>query len=570
MPTDTDTEIEAEPTIEQDAVSPADRSGRRSVLHGVRRVATPASIVVAWIVVVTQWNDNDSALFNWATITAGVVLGVVTILWLVSLRFPALRRALLPFEGGLVVAAVVLAWATGGREVDLLGDRIAIAIGFGVVAALLLAFMQQLVAGRDRAWAWLAGVVVVCAAAGIAVPATLDWLDTSEPMSYDAAFAGEILSRSTDEGFRLDDISVLYDAPTLGGGYNDEAAAAMYGIGYATPAVMIDPATGLPADTASPTEPAMAQAVPAPSMPGSVEGSISSVPTVRNDWGRLLAKPNGAITLAVQPGIATGVTDPIVGSLRRGGCSDPAGKELLSVKLGRATRDRIERTLPMRVDDLRIEDKLSFVIGTAEPLAPTRCIQLLSGSGIALAKLGAASFNDECLKPLALPRGSEYLVRSSSFQDASCARRFSDFAEISAALLVPRGSVTAYRDCHRTHEGRVVATERKLPDGAIAVTYPDYVYGQCLQYGVNGMTYGTGYASGAVGMASATPTPTPYDGDPDAAGAPALVEPMSPATTSPPGPSAPAAAAPSMLGTPGVPNEDLDGLTPEEAMAKIR
>lgn len=572
MPTDTDSTTEQDP-IEPIDPAPTGSTTRRSILRAVRRLATPVSIVVAWIVVVTQWNQSDTALFNWATITAGIVLGIVTVLWLVSLKFPALRRALLPFEGGLVVAAVVLAWATGGREVDMLGDRIAIAFAFGVIAALLLAFMQQLVAGRDRASAWMTGVVVVCALAGIAVPATLDWLDsTADMVPYDSAYAGEIVGRSSTDGFRLDDVSLLYDAPTLAGGYNDEAAAALYGVGYATPVEAVgftesvDPAAGV------------AYATPAP-MPGMIEGG-SSVPTVRNDWGRLLAQPDGAIKLVVQPGIATGVTGAIIGSLRRGDCSNANGKELLSVKLGRSG-DRIERTLPMQVEDLRIDDRISFVIGTAEPLAPTRCIQLLSGAGIAMAQLGAASFNDECLEPLDLPRGSEYLVRPSTFQDTTCATRFDELSQLSASLLVPSDNVDGFRDCRRTQEPGIVATERRLPKGAIAVTYPDHVFGQCVMYGVNALTYGSFGATGGAVVDPNAASPVPSDVEGPIAGA----SPTGPAvTTAPPAGAASAGAAPAAPGGSAAPaapvlvdpatgevvSEDLDGLTHEELGEKIR
>ncbi|MCW2922472.1 MAG: hypothetical protein JWL76_2346 [Thermoleophilia bacterium] len=578
MPSDRDPDTEA--TIESAATASTDAGGtnatgpvvpsrRRSVLRGARRLATPAAIVVAWIVVVTQWNASDTALFNWATITAAIVLGVVTVLWLVSLRFPALRRALLPFEGGLVVGALVLAWATKGTEVDMLADRVIISSVFGVIAALLLAFMQQLVAGRDRAWAWLTGVVVVCALAGIALPATLDWLDGDMgELGFDATLAGEVVGRSTADGFRLDDVSIQYGAPALGRGYIDDAAAA-YGVAFAEPAAAVDPATEfgsvVPTDAAiaSPTDPSIG----GPTPPGYIEGEATGTP----NWAQLLAHPGGKISLAIAPSIARGARGTVVASLRRGDCGDAYdGDELATLTLHRSSGAKVDEELSLRVKDLRVDDRLSVVIGTTEPLAPTRCAQLLSPTGVALAQLGAASFSAECLDPLDLPRGSEYMVRSSTFQDEACASRFERYATVTNALLVPGPGVAEYRACHRSHEASVNVTEQRLPHGAIAVTYPANAFGQCWSHGTASLA-GVGYASTGVAVGPA-PAPMPDDvavADPGVGAAPAVgsTVPPGPGSASPAAAAAPAVAQPA---TDGSVAEDLDGVSPQELAVKIR
>lgn len=550
MPSDRDPDTET--TIEADAPE----SRRRSVLRGVRRLATPAAIVVAWLVVVTQWNASDTALFNWATITAGIVLGIVTVLWLVSLKFPALRRALLPFEGGLVVGALVLAWATKGREVDMLSDRVIIASAFGVIAALLLAFMQQLVVGRDRAWAWLTGVVVVCTLAGIAVPATLDWLDGDMgDFGEESALAGEVVGRSTSDGFRLDDVSVSYGAPALGHGYVDDAAAT-YGMAYAEPASAIDPSVGEP--TAMPVDPMVG--VPAP--PGYAEDDSS----LASNWAKLLAHPDGTISLEIDPSIARGVRGTIKASLRTGDCRAAYdGRELATLTLPRRGEATAERELSVRVQDLRIDDRMSVVVGTTEPLAPTRCVQLLSATGVALAQLGAASFGKACLDPLDLPRGSEYLVRSSTFQDEACATRFERYAKVTNALLVPDERVAEYRACRRSHEGSVGVAEERLPHGAIAVTYPGNAFGQCWNYGTTS-SMGMGFASTT---AAVGPAPMPADvaiAEPGVDAAPAV------GSTVPPGPgdASPVGVAPAEPTATAAVAADLDGLSPDELAAKIR
>jgi hypothetical protein len=528
-----------------------------SIARAARLLVTPGAIVAAWAVVVTQWNESDTELFNWATVTTGIVLGVVTIAWLVSLRFPALRRALLPIEGGLAVGAVVLAVATSGREVDMLSDRIAIAVVFGIIAALLLGFTQQLVAGRRRAGAWLGGIAVACAAAGIVVPATLDWLEGPYSSPAELDFPGEVVGRSTPAGFRLDDVTLEYTAPTLGSGYIDDAAA-MSGMAFAEPALAIDPATGepiddaaavaVPVDAAAPAIASPTDAAPpaAPSMPAGAPSAATSAPmsgpVVRSDWAQLYAQPDGSIRLAVQSAVGAGVDGAVRASLRQDGCRTAhEAKELLSLELARSSRGTVERTLPTSIDDLRIDDQLSVVIGTAKPLAPTRCIELLSPTGIALAQLGAARFGADCMAELGVPRGDEYLVQASSFQDPTCAKRFEEYRDVSTGLLVTKAKVGDFHACRRSRERAMATTERELPHGAIAVRYDDLsTYGDCAQYAVNAMSLG-GYAVASTTYANASPAPVPY------------------AT---PVPTAPLA--------PGAPSEDLDGLTPEEVAAKIR
>ncbi len=490
-----------------------------ALARGARLLATPAAIVVAWLVVVSQWNSSDEQLFNWATTTAAIVLGVVTGAWLLSLKFPALRRALLPFEGGLVVGAVVLAAATQGREVDMLGDRMAIAFTFGVIAALLLAFMQQLVAGRRRARAWLGGVVVVCMIVGIAVPATLDWLERDTLPGVYAVSAGEVIARATDDGFRIDDVSLRYGVSSLATGYFDDMALAGGSI-YAESVVPMDPATGETFDPAT-GEPI---ADPAP-----VGDSSASGPNLQSDWAQLLVQSDGAIRLVVTQAVADGIDERVIGSLRSGSCQTAGdAKVLAGFDIPKGT-EYVERDLSITVEDLRLGDQLSIVVGTERPLAPTRCLQLLTSSGIVLAQLGAASFVEECVEPLDLPSGSEYRVRASSFQEPACARRFDEYSRISSSLLVPRSRLAAYRRCHRTHEAGIETTERPLPNDAVAVTYPDDVYGSCFSFGANAATLGgfanagpvvpgpeAGIASvavpaGSIGMADSAPMPPTED-----------------------------------------------------------
>jgi hypothetical protein len=208
----------------------------------------------------------------------------------------------------------------------------------------------------------------------------------------------------------------------------------------------------------------------------------------------------------------------------------------------------LRRTLPSRVGELRVDAQLSIVIGQVEPLAPTRCIELLDARGVALAQLGGAAFHERCIEPLTIDPTDVTQLQPSSFDDARCAAELERLASPTSGVIVVRPAVAGHRAC--LEDAGIEATEHELPGGSVVFGRVEPITIDDPMLGCPGTTADT---STDPAVAIPVLTPSPVIGG---VGSGLTLEPVPP-------------------GTPGaVPGDavldDLNGETPADVAEKIR
>ncbi len=377
------------------------------VVRIVRWSLAPAAIVYIWWVIVAQWGGSDTRLFNWATVLAAVLLGIVTIAWITSIKWTRLQRALAPLEAGLVVGALVMGLSTSGQEVDQMGDHAAIAVTMGVVAAIVVGFVLPLVEHRRRAWAWMIGAMAICAGIGIVVPAALDWYGTGsdeipEAMVPDTALSN-VLPRLAHDGVQLTSSYITTGTTSLDTGY-----------------------VGDPFALQSPMENAGS---------ASVGSDVAAAPVAvqeAGEWASLRVQADGSVRVRVSPVIAGAASTDAQVSIDRARCSE-VGDDTQVVRFAVPKQAGIvEKATPLTLDDLDDDTQIRAVIGTGAALAPVRCVELVDATGLKLARAGAASFHAECIEPLGIKRDAIGSLRPSSFQDSACAKRLQQYVDIAS------------------------------------------------------------------------------------------------------------------------------------------
>lgn len=120
-------------------------------------------LATAWWLVLEAASREVPYLLDVSTSLVVVALTVLTVLWGMSIRSRALRRALLPIEAGTLVAALIalFGYGTGHGNVD----TAFLGMLFAAGTAALVAFLQLLLLER-RSTPWIASVVALAAVAG--------------------------------------------------------------------------------------------------------------------------------------------------------------------------------------------------------------------------------------------------------------------------------------------------------------------------------------------------------------------------------------------------------------------
>jgi hypothetical protein len=526
-PTDEQHAGEGMPTIEREVTS------RRPRILGILRVVlVPAALAYCIWLVSSNRGELDVFVYSLAAAAMLGFLVLVTVLWALSLRYERLRRALIPLEGAVVAAAIILGVGQRSYEVDTTSDQAAVAFMFGMGCALLLAFLHPLVDGRRRSGAWLVGAVGVVAALGIALPAALEWADGQDEGDWYAVeqqfVYSSTLGRISEQGVVLGTTGAGYTTPTLSSGHQSELD--MYGeVAYPVETTVVS--TGPLLQPTSESE-----VVPSAVLPNDVA------------WARAVARADGTIDVHVEARMVD-VDGPVFAAVRAGSCSgSPAGDPVMDWKIVPGASGTLRRTLPSRVGELRVDAQLSIVIGQVEPLAPTRCIELLDARGVALAQLGGAAFHERCIEPLTIDPTDVTQLQPSSFDDARCAAELERLASPTSGVIVVRPAVAGHRAC--LEDAGIEATEHELPGGSVVFGRVEPITIDDPMLGCPGTTADT---STDPAVAIPVLTPSPVIGG---VGSGLTLEPVPP-------------------GTPGaVPGDavldDLNGETPADVAEKIR
>jgi hypothetical protein len=427
-------------------------AGKSRRLHRVRQVVVLGSLALMWALTLPGFATSDTEVYVIGQLAIALGLAVITATWIASLRWERLRRALLPFEGGLVVAAGVFLFSQPGLEIDTNDDRIFVAGTFGVGAALVLAFAQPIVAGRRRGQAWLVGIVAIAIGIGTALPPALDWVIYSDDERWTSADErqlrhAETARRITEPGFQLSSSDTFSAQPSLELGYEPHVSQSpgfaelalgdIVGAGagwFAANGVGVDPAGG-------PIRPAI-----------HVRTWLVDERTVRLRVSELGAGP---VALAV----------------RRGDCSVTSpDDELLRLDL-RDGAD-VEQRIDLGPAGLGAGDQLRLLIADPRPLGPVRCVPLVDPLGLRLLAVGDIAFHEECIEPLGLARAARAGVTPSTFEDPGCADRFERLAMSVGSARVPVAAVDGVRSCLED-KGIRVGEQVDLTDGsALLFTQP--------------------------------------------------------------------------------------------------
>jgi hypothetical protein len=396
-----------------------------------------------WFAVVLMWTDvyGEQSIFDAATVLITVAAGLVSALWLASLRFASLRHALLPLDAGIIVGGIVFAIGARGVEVDTPEDAAVIAVVMGLIATIVITIVARLLDGRRSQPLWVGSLVAVAVAVGVAIPAIADQLagDAGMYVGDGSSSYALVLSRvNTDGDVLLGQSSDIQ----LGDAYEH---------------------------------------------PGDFEGSMSqgsdgSIAVPGEDesmsaYGRaprLVARAGGALELHFSDlPVGAGVTLHV--RVESGACSTggtPPARPLSNPENStiRATSAGAKLALrTLTLSDLKPGDELRVVFGSGASLAPVRCVDLLDDVTPLLAQRGLGSFGRDCIAPLRLDPGVQVQLTPSSFQDRGCATQLESLARLSRTTVVAdETSARAVAACMRDSEG-VDATVTPITGGKFVV-----------------------------------------------------------------------------------------------------
>lgn len=419
----------------------------------LRALALPTILALGVLLALTRESAMHPAVYLAYLGLALPPCAVLAVLSVQATRSERARRAVRPVEAGIFVGLVV------SLGVAILGG-VAFVDSFstGIVVALLVTvaygIVQPFVDGRRRAVPMIAGFLVIAVAlAGLGsayVNGTFDDHDDAWFAVDPGVSQQQLLARVDERGVQLGAPGAVAHASPLGAGHVD--------------AVPYEPAAGY---LGTPADPAAVVAAPG-TFPASDPSGQQPSSTVTG-WATLRALRDGRLQLSLDRRIAGGVDAPVVVRLQRGSCSGDTERSSIETwtwPRGASGTDR--RLLPLRVRDLDVGTRLSVVAGAREPLAPTRCADLASASGIALATLGAARFHGDCVAPLELSPADLDLLRPSSLQDAACAAQLERLNGVAGGAVVPTSEVPGVRRClARSLEASARSTEHAVPGGVV-------------------------------------------------------------------------------------------------------
>lgn len=450
----------ADPAPATPTVSPR-RQTLRHLGASLAALAMPTILALGVLLAVGRDQHlHGSATWTVVVLAIGLVPCVVLAgLSLGALRSARMRRAVRPIEAG------VLAWLVVSLVVAVFGgvafvDAFSTGAFVGVAAALVVAFVQPLVEGRRTGRRVMVGTFVVVLGLGgwgtAVFAGVFDhhgeiWLtpDGSEPQRA-------VLGYVDDGGVLLGQAGPV-PAP-LDAGYAD---ALPHGLG----AGAVHPATN--------PGPVGYGAVPAPA-PMAVPTTL--IPPLAR-WATLRARTDGRLELTLDRAVAGRLRVPIEVRVQRGGCGGRDERAAVGSWSWPAGAVGVDRTiLPLRLADLRIDTRLAVVVGARAPLAATRCADLVTGLGVALASLGGASFHRDCVAPLELAPAEEQLLAPSSFTDAECADRLERLGGVLAGAVVPTAHAAGVRTCiaRASDHEREQPVEHAVP-GGVAIERQDLV-----------------------------------------------------------------------------------------------
>lgn len=426
------------------------RGGMRTAAQLARALALP-TIVAAGLLLVLMREGGPALPWFFLVTTACLVLCVaLAALSLRARHSDRARRAVRPVEAGILVGIVVwlgVAILGGVAALDAFAAGSLAACGVTLVASVL----HPLIEGRRRSRAAF-GALLVLAVAVVGWGSALftgafdhyedQWfeIEAHEPQR-------QLVQRVGERGVLLGEPLVVSGASPLDSGY--VASAHDPSIITAVPGIPGDPAA--PAvDSAGPIPPSGHTIPQALADVAAVAAAPASTPSLVG-WASLRARSDQRLELEIDREIAGGLDGPVAIRMQRGSCSGPGKRTPVdSWSWTRRATGTDRRIIQLRVPDLRVDSQLSVVVGTLQPLGPTRCADLLSARGIALASFGAASFHDECIAPLELAPAELDLLLPSSFADRECAETLTRLAGIVAGAVVPAAHVPDVRSCLAT------------------------------------------------------------------------------------------------------------------------
>lgn len=431
--------------------SPARMPASLGAAVGVARALALPSILALGVLLALGHAPLPNAV-AFVIVLALAFVPLVALAWL-SLRSRTslpVRRAVRPVEAGLLAGLVVSLF------VALLGAPVTESLVSGgivaVVATIVTAFALPLVEQRRRGRRIMAGVLVaVIALGGWGTAFFIGAFDRYDDIWYgvdESAGHREVLRRIDDGGVRLGAPGQGVSGAPLAAGHVD--------------GTLLD--GSWPTPYAS--DPAMQEAVPADGPGAVVAGSPSRSHGRPASWATLRARPDGRLELALDRGIADGIDSPIVVRVQRGSCHGDVRRTPVDTWTWGAGAGGVERRLlSLRLQQLRVGAQLSVVAGVGEPLSPTRCADLVSPTGLALASHGAARFHVECVGSLELAPGDRDLLAPSSFADPRCARRLEELAGFVRGAVVPSSSVAQVRRCLADRRLEAPPVERPVAGG---------------------------------------------------------------------------------------------------------
>lgn len=432
----------------------------------VRAVLLVLSLLAFWGVMAHWWfdvsgDDFDDPLFDAGRLAVTAGLALLTGLWIASIRYVRLRQALLPIEAGVVVGIAIIVIGVRGVEVDTNEDAAFLAVLIGIGTTIVVGVLAKLVEGRRSAPYWIGAVMLAAVFLGAGLPAIADGLTSEESNGWSGgAFGNPVMTRFTNDGaVRLT---------------RDYLSTNVVDMGYTTTE---GPFTdGAMPDDAMPDGTCVGELCPMGLPAGPGESQDPPVPTVRVELSVQAAEP---LELQLSALTATDA-QPVQLAVRRGSCIRPNDRDI----------DRWTATTPSQASQrtlgsvgLGAQSALHLVMGTAQPLAPVRCVDLVDPIGVRLALNGGLEFGRDCIAPLRLDSQARLALTAASLQDKGCADRFEDLDVITAGTIVADDQAVARaKACLASLD--VVTRSVRLKDGSTAMqladgTGPD-VYGEAM------------------------------------------------------------------------------------------
>jgi hypothetical protein len=235
-------------------------------------------------------------------------------------------------------------------------------------------------------------------------------------------------------------------------------------------------------------------ALDAPGIPSSLSNAIRILLKARADKPMELEISSAATTDDI----------PIELAVRRGSCSEPTGRD---IERWTSTSPSKPFTRKLRGIDIGTVETLHLVMGTAQPLAPVRCVDLAGPLGLQLAQNGALEFGRDCIAPLQLGSSTRVALTPESLQDQRCAAALEQLTSIVSGAVVAADQVTEAETCF-SNIG-VEARIEQLHDGSASVQLPDSLspddYDEAMRC--------LGIDPAPVGYAEATPADTDPSGE---------------------------------------------------------